>query len=108
MLAHDAESAAGLYTVRGPNALVAQRIEHLTTDQKVGGSSPSERASQFTALSPAVGETRSFLFRELRCADLAPSSTPLIDSEAARLSPPRAGARTPLWLTEWHSSCGCQ
>ena len=27
-------------------ALVAQRIEHLTTDQKVGGSSPSERAGQ--------------------------------------------------------------
>ena len=27
------------------SALVAQRIEHLTTDQKVGGSSPSERAS---------------------------------------------------------------
>jgi hypothetical protein len=26
-------------------ALVAQRIEHLTTDQKVGGSSPSERAT---------------------------------------------------------------
>jgi hypothetical protein len=26
------------------SALVAQRIEHLTTDQKVGGSSPSERA----------------------------------------------------------------
>src|SRR3979409_1336511 len=26
-------------------ALVAQRIEHLTTDQKVGGSSPSERAA---------------------------------------------------------------
>ena len=25
-------------------ALVAQRIEHLTTDQKVGGSSPSKRA----------------------------------------------------------------
>ncbi len=25
-------------------AFVAQRIEHLTTDQKVGGSSPSERA----------------------------------------------------------------
>ena len=25
-------------------ALVAQRIEHLTTDQKVGGSNPSERA----------------------------------------------------------------
>jgi hypothetical protein len=32
------------YTMRGPPALVAQRIEHLTTDQKVGGSSPSERA----------------------------------------------------------------
>ena len=27
-------------------ALVAQRIEHLTTDQKVGGSSPSKRASK--------------------------------------------------------------
>src|ERR1700691_5960260 len=33
------------YTMRGSPALVAQRIEHLTTDQKVGGSSPSERAS---------------------------------------------------------------
>jgi hypothetical protein len=32
------------YTIRGSSALVAQRIEHLTTDQKVGGSSPSERA----------------------------------------------------------------
>jgi len=26
-----------------PQALVAQRIEHLTSDQKVGGSSPSKR-----------------------------------------------------------------
>ena len=26
-------------------AVVAQRIEHLTTDQKVGGSNPSDRAS---------------------------------------------------------------
>jgi hypothetical protein len=26
-------------------AFVAQRIEHLTTDQKVGGSSPSKRTS---------------------------------------------------------------
>ena len=41
------------YTCRGvrspgttnTTALVAQRIEHLTTDQKVGGSSPSERAT---------------------------------------------------------------
>src|SRR5262249_7887195 len=32
-----------VYTGRSP-ALVAQWIEHLTTDQKVGGSSPSERA----------------------------------------------------------------
>ena len=28
-------------------ALVAQRIEHLTTDQKVGGSNPSGRATYF-------------------------------------------------------------
>ncbi len=27
-------------------AFVAQRIEHLTTDQKVGGSNPSERTSE--------------------------------------------------------------
>ena len=33
--------------VRGrTTALVAQRIEHLTTDQKVGGSNPSERADR--------------------------------------------------------------
>ena len=32
------------YTVLQAPALVAQRIEHLTTDQKVGGSSPFERA----------------------------------------------------------------
>jgi hypothetical protein len=35
-------------------ALVAQRIEHLTTDQKVGGSSPSERAS---VMSQDIGMT---------------------------------------------------
>ena len=35
---HGVQYAAG-------TALVAQRIEHLTTDQKVGGSSPSERAT---------------------------------------------------------------
>jgi hypothetical protein len=36
----------GRYTLTGhiDLALVAQRIEHLTTDQKVGGSNPSERA----------------------------------------------------------------
>jgi hypothetical protein len=31
----------------GPHALVAQRIEHLTTDQKVGGSIPSECTTKF-------------------------------------------------------------
>ena len=31
--------------VLGIPAFVAQRIEHLTTDQKVGGSSPSKRTS---------------------------------------------------------------
>ena len=35
---------AGCRRLSGHPALVAQRIEHLTTDQKVGGSSPSERA----------------------------------------------------------------
>jgi hypothetical protein len=35
-------------------ALVAQRIEHLTTDQKVGGSSPSERATESPGQSPII------------------------------------------------------
>jgi hypothetical protein len=38
-------SLNGQVTTTNP-ALVAQWIEHLTTDQKVGGSSPSERASK--------------------------------------------------------------
>src|SRR5712664_1577522 len=40
-------------------ALVAQRIEHLTTDQKVGGSSPSERATDV------------FTFHQRLCSRLA-------------------------------------
>ncbi len=36
-------------------AFVAQRIEHLTTDQKVGGSSPSKRTFFYLALSFWVG-----------------------------------------------------
>jgi hypothetical protein len=32
-----------LWGYSGGMAFVAQRIEHLTTDQKVGGSSPSKR-----------------------------------------------------------------
>jgi hypothetical protein len=36
--------SAILYLPLSGRALVAQRIEHLTTDQKVGGSNPSERA----------------------------------------------------------------
>src|SRR4051794_20571082 len=36
--------SAILYLPLSGRALVAQRIEHLTTEQKVGGSNPSERA----------------------------------------------------------------
>src|ERR1039457_6711596 len=39
------EASWPAYTIEARPALVAQRIEHLTTDQKVGGSSPSERAT---------------------------------------------------------------
>ena len=38
------QRSPGCRKLAGHPALVAQRIEHLTTDQKVGGSSPSERA----------------------------------------------------------------
>ena len=49
-VAADGGALSALGTVDCPApALVAQRIEHLTTDQKVGGSSPSERATTETA-----------------------------------------------------------
>ncbi len=41
----------------GLPAFVAQRIEHLTTDQKVGGSSPSKRTVRSIALSFRGAET---------------------------------------------------
>ncbi len=44
---------------RFANALVAQWIERLTTDQKVGGSSPSERArkAQLRVVSRLVADS---------------------------------------------------
>jgi hypothetical protein len=42
----------------GAPAFVAQRIEHLTTDQKVGGSSPSKRTNVKIHLVLLVTETR--------------------------------------------------
>ncbi len=36
--------------IQGFPAFVAQRIEHLTTDQKVGGSSPSKRTFRSKAI----------------------------------------------------------
>ncbi len=42
-------------------ALVAQRIEHLTTDQKVGGSSPSKRTTNLVS----SHESRVFYFSAL-------------------------------------------
>jgi len=41
-----ADQGMGSGWLRSERALVAQRIEHLTTDQKVGGSNPSERADK--------------------------------------------------------------
>ena len=49
-------------------ALVAQWIEHLTTDQKVGGSSPSERAEEVQMSAPATALTRCFAGRLLTVA----------------------------------------
>jgi hypothetical protein len=44
VLGGTARGFVGCRRLSNAPALVAQRIEHLTTDQKVGGSSPSERA----------------------------------------------------------------
>ena len=43
-------------------ALVAQRIEHLTTDQKVGGSSPSKRTSMDRTELVTLGSDGCFKF----------------------------------------------
>jgi hypothetical protein len=40
-------------------AFVAQRIEHLTTDQKVGGSSPSKRTPLIFLSGLSAGQTNS-------------------------------------------------
>src|SRR5262245_14792683 len=48
------ERACSPTLAAAPPALVAQRIEHLTTDQKVGGSNPSERADD---VGDALGTT---------------------------------------------------
>src|SRR5260221_9744440 len=61
----------------GHLALVAQRIEHLTTDQKVGGSSPSERA-QLTSPSPRAEG----LF--LRVREATPGATPRLIRNPSR------------------------
>ena len=45
-------SAVSRVTVVGNYAPVAQRIEHLTTDQKVGGSNPSGRTNKSPARKP--------------------------------------------------------
>ena len=49
---HSTGRSAGANPRRRHPALVAQRIEHLTTDQKVGGSNPSERATRTTCSGP--------------------------------------------------------
>jgi hypothetical protein len=68
-------------------ALVAQRIEHLTTDQKVGGSNPSERASaQAHVDGPRRGLLCSCQQREaLNTPGSAPSDTPTDDTNCATL-----------------------
>ena len=62
-------------------AFVAQRIEHLTTDQKVGGSSPSKRTWHDLRQKHAVNDLGSKHFSEseyLRSQfiDLSPNSVP--------------------------------
>jgi hypothetical protein len=52
---HTPQRYPGCRRLSGHPALVAQRIEHLTTDQKVGGSSPSERAIEATSQGLAMG-----------------------------------------------------
>ena len=48
------QRSPGCRRLTGHQALVAQRIEHLTTDQKVGGSSPSERAHHIRRSGPII------------------------------------------------------
>src|SRR5690625_1488376 len=72
------------YAVSRPkgHAPVAQRIEHLTTDQKVGGSSPSGRALhvQASAANPFAPPSTHPRRRKTSCAP----------TETHELSPPNA------------------
>ena len=88
------EPRARFRRVRGPHAklsrrpaLVAQRIEHLTTDQKVGGSNPSERAASKPRSLPPV--TWAFVFPE-RVATRFPDHGPMAQTEPRQLN---VGAR---------------
>ena len=65
----------GAYSWRQPNgdALVAQWIEHLTTDQKVGGSSPFERAA---APLGAIHRWGFCVFLGIRSPTVAPQLNP--------------------------------
>ena len=69
-------------------ALVAQRIEHLTTDQKVGGSSPSERATESPGRSaghssPFSSSPSSGLISALPMSSAAAASSAALPSRSA-------------------------
>ena len=50
-------------------AFVAQRIEHLTTDQKVGGSSPSKRTEMTRNSQPRhFGAIPDYVGKSFKCA----------------------------------------
>ena len=80
------------------SALVAQRIEHLTTDQKVGGSSPSERAGQrpVPILEPASC---------LACTATAKTEVDDAELESSRSPHSRLALADRIHLPVYHLKC---
>src|ERR1700689_516253 len=76
------QRSPGCRRLSGHLALVAQRIEHLTTDQKVGGSSPSERATRSSR-----SGTKSGLVRD--CPDSSRKARP--EEPGGSVSPQEQG-----------------
>jgi hypothetical protein len=94
LISSDSEVSDSLFesSPRWGRAPVAQRIEHLTTDQKVWGSNPYRRADRIHRMTCVNGLTRV----ALHCGSgPSPSQIPAQKLSAGRSSPRVASGRVP-------------
>ena len=110
-LADEQQRYPGCRRLSGHPALVAQRIEHLTTDQKVGGSSPSERARRNPSSASIITScpARPLVpFARRSDASDCPSRWRLIEEQVPRSGrhvAQRRGRRTRSRVVVWMLAC---